>query len=81
MPQLIGCTAVLAGTFAALIMIAGSHDTRAITAVLLVFAVLLSVPCARRWANQDCSEIHPSIVSLCLSYSKIIRSMYACNAS
>lgn len=52
MPQLIGCTAVLAGTFAALIMIAGSHDTRAITAVLLVFAVLLSVPCARRWTRS-----------------------------
>ena len=48
MPQLIGCTAVLAGTFAALIMIAGSHDSRAITAMLLVAAVLLSVPCALR---------------------------------
>lgn len=50
--QLIGCVAVLAGTFAALILIAGSRDAQVVTGLLVVAAVALAVPYARRWVRQ-----------------------------
>lgn len=50
--QFVGCIAALAGTFAALILVAGSRDAQMIAGLLVVVAVLLSVPLARRWIRR-----------------------------
>lgn len=51
-PRFIAQLAGLAGIFAALIMIAGSRDAQVIAGLLLVAAVLLSLPTIPRWARQ-----------------------------
>lgn len=50
--QLIGCITILAGIFAALILVAGSRDAQIVTGLLVVIAIALAVPAARGWVRR-----------------------------
>lgn len=50
--QILGCLVILSGVFAACILIVGSRDAQVITALLIVLAVLLSIPSGRRWVRR-----------------------------
>ena len=50
--QLIGCITILAGVFTALILVAGSRDAQIVTGLLVVIAIAVAVPAARRWVQR-----------------------------